>query len=223
MRYTEEIEKEKGSKQREQPRVQEEEQNKALTKQENQTAIHVSTKSQSEIEEESPSFGSSTSTLTDDSDTTKHEKPVVNVKEAVRSLLSKKRSKCSAAMKEKKKGSDGDGDGDGAGAGVEGACKNPTAEDQCTKGKNNSSSASKMLKNLISCGDVETKDSTVSAAMRKPFMSMCSSELDQVSSAALCRMDAFGGSQRVFGNPPWAQQQFGTRYVFQFSLFPTSF
>lgn len=95
-------------------------------------------------------------------------------------------------------------------------CKKLTPKPQCTKSKSNSSGASKMLKNLISCGDVETKDSAVLPIKKqnKPFLSMCSSDLEHVN--ALSKRDSFGGSQRVFGNPTWAQQHFSARYFVLF-------
>lgn len=206
-----------------------------LCKEENQThsseaSLHVSTKSASEIEEESPSFGSESSTLTDDSGKTeeekssgktKQEKPKGNDKVERPSpfystLLSKKSKKRNKNVPIDEKATPS--------AAVEAeaveACKKLTPKPQCTKSKSksNSSSASKMLKNLISCGDVETKESAVLPIKKqsKPFLSMCSSDLEHVNSSMLSKRDSFGGSQRVFGNPTWAQHHFSGRYFLLF-------
>ncbi|XP_047957165.1 protein SOSEKI 1 [Salvia hispanica] len=209
----------------------EHEDNKALCKVENQTQptdalVDVSTKPPSEIEEESPSFGSETSTFTDDSgkaemekssDTVTQEKPTV--KEKVSRLApfystllmrrSKKRSK-NIVVDEKSVASTAPEAEAGAVA-VE-SCKNvASSEPQCTKSK---SSKSNLLKSLITCGDVGTKDSAVLPVKKqnKPFLSTCSSEVENVRSDALCRRDSgFGGSQRVFGNFNWTQRDFSRR------------
>lgn len=226
--YTEE----KNGKQKDEASPQQEQ--KALSKEEkhshsSETTVHVSTKSPSEVEEESPSFGSETSTLTDDSgrvevekssDSTKHEKSICKDKTEhplpfYSKFLNKKskiRSKNITNVDEKittTPAAVGD-------AAVE-SCKISTSEaPQCTKSKNNSSSASKMLKNLISCGDVETNESAVvqTKKQNKAFMSMCSSEVENVNPSVICKKDAFGGSQRIHGNPTWTQQQFSRRKSF---------
>ncbi|KAH6772920.1 UPSTREAM OF FLC protein [Perilla frutescens var. hirtella] len=209
------IKEEKVGKQKDAAASQQE--HKALSKEENHNHS-------SEIEEESPSFGSETSTLTDDSgrvevennsDTTKHEKPACKDKTEhslpfYAMFLNKKskiRSKNIINVDEKIT----------TPAAAVDSCKISTSEQpQCTKSKNNSNSASKMLKNLISCGDVETNDSTVVQMKKqnKPFLSMCSSDAEHVNSAAICKKDVFGGSQRISGNPTWTQQQFSRRRSF---------
>lgn len=224
---------EKVGKQKDQPSLEKED--KALCKEEEnqtlptETSVDVSTKSASEIEEESPSFGSDSSTWTDESgkvevvkisNTAKQEKPTRNDKVARPSpfystLLSKKSKKRNNNVTIDEKAA---GEGD---AGAVELCKTPTSEPQSTKSKNNTSSTSKMLKNLITCGDVETNDSAVLPVKKqnKPFLSMCSSDVENVYSATLRRRDSgFGGSQRVFGNPTWTypHQYFSGRYFLPF-------
>lgn len=218
----------------------EHEDNKALCKVENHTPptdalVDVSTKPPSEIEEESPSFGSETSTFTDDSgkaemekssDTVTQEKPTV--KEKVSRLApfystllmrrSKKRSK-NIAVDEKTVASTAPEAEAGAVAVAVESCKNvASSEPQCTKSK---SSKSNLLKSLVTCGDIGTKDSTVLTVKKqnKPFLSTCSSEVENVRSDALCRRDTgFGGSQRVFGNFNWTQRDFSRRYFLLFII-----
>ncbi|KAL1562002.1 protein SOSEKI 1-like isoform X2 [Salvia divinorum] len=191
-------------------------------KEKNQTqpaeaSVDVSTKPESEIEEESLSFGSETSTCTDDSgkvevekssDTTKEERPIIDDKVGrhwpfYSTLFIKKRSK-NATVDEKTVAAEA----------VE-LCKNLTLEPQCTKSKNNANSKSKMLKNLITCGDVKTNESAVVPMKKqnsKPFTSMCWSDVENVHSAALWKRDSgFGGSQRVCRIPASAQQNFSGR------------
>ncbi|KAG6395088.1 hypothetical protein SASPL_145680 [Salvia splendens] len=184
--------------------------------------VDVSTKPPSEIEEESPSFGSETSTFTDDSgkaemekssDTVTQEKPTVKEKVSrlvpFYSTLLMRRSK-NIAVDEKSVASTAPEAEAGAVA-VE-SCKNvASSEPQCTKSK---SSKSNLLKSLITCGEIGTKDSAVLPVktQNKPLLSTCSSEVENVRSDALCRRDSgFGGSQRVFGNFNWTQRDFSRR------------
>ncbi|XP_047947295.1 protein SOSEKI 1-like isoform X2 [Salvia hispanica] len=182
-----------------------------------EASVEVSSKPASEIEEESPSFGSETSTCTDDSgkvemqkstDTTKEEKPSIDDKVGrhwpfYSTLLSKKRSK-NATVDEKT----------AAAEAVE-LCKDLASEPQCMKSKNNANSKSKMLKNLITCGDVKTNESAVVLMKKpnnKPFTSTCWSDVENVHSAALWKRDSgFGGSQRVCRIPASARQYFSGR------------
>ncbi|XP_042063429.1 protein SOSEKI 1-like [Salvia splendens] len=168
-----------------------------------EASVEVSSIPASEIEEESPSFGSETSTSTDDSgkvemekssDTTKEETPSINDKVGrhwpfYSTLLSKKRSKNATIDEKTVPAEDVD------------LCKDLASEPQCMKSKNNTNSKSKMLKNLITCGDIKTNESAV-VPMKKPnkqpFTSMCWSDVENVHSAALWKRDSggFGGSQR---------------------------
>ncbi|XP_057807589.1 protein SOSEKI 1-like [Salvia miltiorrhiza] len=199
--YTEE----KVGKQRDEACLEQEE-DKTLCKEETQSdpTVEVSTKSASEIEEESPSFGSETSTTTDESgkaDAAKEEKATSNDKVGrpwpfYSTLLSKKRSK---------------NDDKAAVVAVE-LCKKSSTP-QCSKSRSNTS---KMLKNLITCGDVETNESAVKVLpvkkQNKAFLSMCSGDVGNVHTAALCRRDSgFGGSQRAFEIPTWTHQYFSGR------------
>lgn len=181
-------------------------------KEENQghSSLCVSTKSSSEIEEESPTFSSETSTVTDDSaridmdklaSITKQEKPIYDEKIKPSSgfysaFLGKKSNK-----KVKNE--------DSKEAGAVDSSKMSSSEAQCRKSKNHS-----MIRNLITCGDVGTNDSVKAMNKpNKPCLNMCSSDLGSFHSASICRKEVFGGShsQRIFGNPNWTQHQWSNR------------
>lgn len=194
---------------------------KTACKEENQGhssehSLYVSTKSSSEIEEESPTFSSETSTLTDDSArietdklpaTTKHEKPMSDEKIKPSSafysaLLGKKSSK-------KVKSDDHKISKEAA---ADSSSKISSSEPQSTKSKNHS-----MIRNLITCGDVGTNDSLKSInKQNKPRLNMCSSDLGSFHSASISRKEVFGGSQsqRIFGNPNWTQPQLSNRCIY---------
>lgn len=193
----------------------------AACKEENQGnssehSLYVSTKSSSEIEEESPTFSSETSTLTDDSARietdkvlaiTKHEKPISDEKIKPSSafysaFLGKKSSK-------KVKNDDHKISKEAA---VDSSSKISSSEPQSTKSKNHS-----MIRNLITCGDVGTNDSLKSInKQNKPRLSMCSSDLESFHSASISRKEVFGGSQsqRIFGNPNWTHEQLSNRCIY---------
>ncbi|PIN25142.1 hypothetical protein CDL12_02115 [Handroanthus impetiginosus] len=186
-----------------------------------ETSLYISTKSSSEIEEESPTFGSETSTLTDDSgkfdmdkisdkmkqekktshDETEHSTPFYST------FLSKKTKKKSNKVTIDEKISTSTADS-----------SNPSSsETHFAKSKSHSNGASSIFRNLITCGTVETNDSAVVATdkkLNKPVPNMCPSDLGNVHSAEICKRDIFGGSQRVFGTPSWTQQQWSGRKSF---------
>ncbi|KAL6569728.1 hypothetical protein OROMI_014242 [Orobanche minor] len=196
-----------------------------------ETSMYISTKSSSEIEEESPNFGSETSTLTDDSTIksdqtekssckTKHEKNSVRTPPKTddkkdrpspfySALLSKTKNKKRSdklTVHEKitsfvAKNADNS--------------KVSSSEPQLSKScKNNPNGPSNMFRNLITCGAFDTNDSAVVAVNKANLSSTCSSDLRNVHhSEEICKRDhhhhhRIGGSQRVFGTPSWTQQQY---------------
>ncbi|KAL0397495.1 UNVERIFIED_CONTAM: hypothetical protein Scaly_0197900 [Sesamum calycinum] len=192
------------------------ENHKALSKEDNQshnsseTSMYVLTKSSSEIEEESPTFSSDTSTLTDDSgkpemeknsDATKHEKPDNRTDHRSPTLGQKNKKRSSkVTINENITTTSTAAD----------ASKIPSSEPQFTKSKSYSNGASHIFRNLISCGAVETNDSAVVAVNkqnRPTFLNMCASDASSVQSAQICKRDGLGGSQRVLQTPHWIQQQ----------------
>ncbi|XP_022872462.1 uncharacterized protein LOC111391461 isoform X2 [Olea europaea var. sylvestris] len=185
-----------------------------------ETSKGVSTRTPSEIEEESPTFGSETSTLTDDSgkverdlgkksDTLKQvnlhgstdqeqKLPISNGNPSssyFNSTPSSMDKKTTNSKVPREKNS---------------ALNSPEAS--FTKNKSCSNGKSNIFKNLISCGAVDTNDSAVVMINRKnkPFLNMCSSDQDNVLSAEICKRDKLGGSQRIFGTS-WNQQQWNGR------------
>ncbi|CAA2956720.1 Hypothetical predicted protein [Olea europaea subsp. europaea] len=185
-----------------------------------ETSKGVSTKTPSEIEEESPTFGSETSTLTDDSkkiepdlekksDTLKQvnmhgstdqeqKLPISNgnpPSSYLNSTPSSKDKKTTNSKVPMEKNS---------------ALNSPEAS--FTKNKSCSNGKSNIFKNLISCGAVDTNDSAVVMINRKnkPFLNMCSSDQDNVLPAEICKRDKLGGSQRIF-ETSWNQQQWNGR------------
>ncbi|XP_011086827.1 protein UPSTREAM OF FLC isoform X2 [Sesamum indicum] len=175
-----------------------------------ETSMYVSTKSSSEIEEESPTFSSDTSTLTDDSgkpemeknsDTTKHENPD-NRTDHPSPTFGQKNKKRSSKVTINENITTTSTAAD--------ASKIPSSEPQFTKSKSYSNGASHIFRNLISCGAVETNDSAVVAINkqnRPTFLNMCASDASSVHSAQICKRDGLGGSQRVLQTPHWVQQQ----------------
>ncbi|KAG8391347.1 hypothetical protein BUALT_Bualt01G0178400 [Buddleja alternifolia] len=189
----------------EQKVVTKQEDHKTLHKEENQsnssetTSMYVSTKSSSEIEEESPTFGSETSTLTDDSgklDTDKNSSVTKHDEKPEKSENSlNKKNKTSSDGKDEKN----------------------TSNISSSKSKSKSNNSSNIFRNLISCGAVDTNDSAVVAMknkQNKPLLNMCSSDLRNVHSAEICKRDRIGGSQRILGTPNWTHQQWSGRKSF---------
>ncbi|KAL0464355.1 UNVERIFIED_CONTAM: hypothetical protein Slati_0323100 [Sesamum latifolium] len=193
------------------------ENHKAFSKEDNhshnssETSMYVSTKSSSEIEEESPTFGSDTSTLTDDSgkpemekinsDSTKHEKPDNRTDHRSPTLGQKNKKRSSkVTINENITTTSTAAD----------VSKIPSSEPQFTKSKSYSNGASHIFRNLISCGAMETNDSAVVAINkqnRPTFLNMCASDASSVQSAQICKRDGLGGSQRVLQTPHWIQQE----------------
>ncbi|KAK6162823.1 hypothetical protein DH2020_002664 [Rehmannia glutinosa] len=176
-----------------------------------ETSMYISTKSSSEIEEEySPTFGSETSTVTDDSakahklenKSTSEEKTPSDDKidrsspfySTLLSKKNKKRSNKVSTNDENPKNSSSSAD-----------------EPNLTKSKSYSNGASNVFRNLMSCGALDTNDSAVvpinkQSNNNKPnssLLNMCSSDLKNVNSAAeICKRDhRVGGSQRIYGTP----------------------
>ncbi|KAK6162831.1 hypothetical protein DH2020_002672 [Rehmannia glutinosa] len=190
-----------------------------------ETSMYISTKSSSEIEEEySPTFGSETSIVTDDSakahkmenkrtsdekapsdDKTDRSSPFYST---LLSKKNKKRSNKVTTNDENPKISSAAAD----------------HEPNLTKSKSYSNGASNVFRNLMSCGALDTNDSAVvpinkQSNNNKPnssLLNMCSSDLKNVNSAAeICKRDRrVGGSQRIFGTPSWTQQQLCGRKSF---------
>ncbi|KAL7158245.1 hypothetical protein ABFS83_02G129600 [Erythranthe nasuta] len=190
-----------------------------------ETSIYVSTKS-CEIEEESPtSFGSETSTLTDDSgkiEKDKHEDPSLEEKTQRSSnfysaLLSKKKKEKKRSSSTKKVNINEKVTS--IAEDREGAVTDSSEEPRLSKSKSSSNGGSSIFRNLITCGAVETNDSAVVAVNnnnkqsnnKKALLNMCSNDLENVYSAEVCKSDRMGGSQRVFGTPNWTQQKWGAR------------
>ncbi|XP_022897377.1 uncharacterized protein LOC111411033 isoform X2 [Olea europaea var. sylvestris] len=176
-------------------------------------SMDISSKTPSEIEEESPKFGSETSTFTNDSgelnpkpepepepepeknsDTVKQE----NMRVSTDSKLPRKELRnenpvpsldSTPSNKDKKKMNNK--------VPMEKNTKPASSARSFTKSKSFSSGASHIFKNLISCGAVDTNDSAVVTIDRKnrPFLNMCSSDENDVHSEEICKR----GSQRTFG------------------------
>lgn len=151
------------------------------------------------------------------SGTTKHEKPNCNDKierssHFYSTLLSKKNKRRSNKVTVDEKIST-----EATAAAVE-STKISSSEPHCTKRKSHSNGASQIFRNLITCRDLDTNDSAVMAINKqnKPFLNMCSTDLGNVHSAAICKRDTLGGSQRISGNPSWTQQQWSSRFFLPF-------
>ncbi|KAL3832884.1 hypothetical protein ACJIZ3_007620 [Penstemon smallii] len=156
------------------------------------SSTYVSTKtSSSEIEEESPIFGSDSSTLTDDS--TNSEKEIKNSDDNIANIQEKEEGKPSYKKKNSKK------------------VKNIA--------NNNSKGASNIFRSLMTCGAVDTNDGAVVMInkQKKPLlMNICSishhDDHHQTSSSEICKSDKRGGSQRIFGTcNNFTQQQWSGR------------
>lgn len=192
---------------------------KMLGKEESQshsseTSAYVSTKSSCEIEEEPPTSGSESSTLTDDSIKADSYKVSSASKAKMESNKDKRRSK-KVTISEQISSNDS-------------SSKKSSSE---AKSKSSSNGASNVFRNLITCGAVETNDYAVVAVNKqsinnnnnnKPFLNMCSDDLGNVHSAEIiCKRDRLGGSQRVFGTPNWTQQKQSSRLVIFFPFLHT--
>ncbi|KAL2478559.1 hypothetical protein Fot_47580 [Forsythia ovata] len=189
-----------------------------------ETSMDVSTKTPSEIEEDSPTFGSETSTLTDDSGKLdpepKPKKNSDNVKqENMQSTDQEKKLPCKELRKENLSSSSlnstQSNKKDKTTSNKVQKEKNATptsSEASFTKNKSCPNGASHIFKNLISCGAVDTNDSAVVMINRKntPFLNMCSSDQNNVHSAEICKRNKLRESHKIFGTT-WNQQQWNGR------------
>lgn len=166
------------------------------------TPTDESRKTSSEIEEESPIFGSETSTLTDDSSAAKLEEEM-HVES--RRSDAEKSSSLRSFLAKKKRGEDGDEEKNGTPHSTTSNSSNSTFG----KSRSNSGAggASSIFRNLISCGTVDTNDSAVLPMHRRrpPFGSPLSDK-DGKTSAEICKPEKLGGSQRIY-RTNWNQEQ----------------
>lgn len=179
--------------------------------------MYVSTKSSSEIEQESPTFGSEASTLTDDlskpeieksSDSTKLEKP--EAEDKIENPFYKKQNKRKST---KVKINENANPTASASSGSPDK-SSPSSEQNVNKSKGRTSNgATNVFRNLITCGTNDANDSAVVMVNKqnRPFMNMCLSDEKKVRSSEICKKEKLGGSQRIFGNPIWSQQQWSGR------------
>ncbi|KAL7234040.1 hypothetical protein ACSBR1_017608 [Camellia fascicularis] len=190
-----------------------------------QTTIDVSTKTtSSEIEEESPPFGSETSTLTDDSlkleeekhsdsskqETTKQDK-FENSSPLYSILLNKKNNQ------NKNKDKNNKNKNEKVVNPSTSASSTSTSSSSFSKSKSYSGGATNMFRSFITCGAVDTNDSVMvminrrdkkSSSCYEPISKMHenSSISTDDNTAEICKEDKLGGSERVFGTP-WINQQ----------------
>ncbi|CAI9769650.1 unnamed protein product [Fraxinus pennsylvanica] len=190
-------------------------------------SMDVSTKTPSEIEEESPDFGSETSTFITDSvdlesetetepeknsDTVEQEnmhgknyqEPKLPSKE-VRNENHMPFLNSTPSYKDKKKMNNK--------VPMEKNTTPASSEPSFTKNKSYSNGASHIFRNLISCGAVDTNDSAVVTINRKnkPFLNMCSCDQNDVHSAEICNRYKLGGCQTIFGASCNQQQRSGRK------------
>ncbi|GER49090.1 hypothetical protein STAS_26309 [Striga asiatica] len=193
------------------------------TKEENEqshnSSEYISTKSSCEIEQESPSFGSESSTVTEDSIKADKTEKITSSKSSrdgkkdeknkkdgplhfYSALLSKNNKKTANKVDtgEKTRSSD-----------------NSKISASKSKSTSNSNGSSNMLRNLITCGPLYTNDSAVVAINKQNsnnnnnnksknrlnLLNMHSSDFRNV----VCKDDKLGGSQRILTTPKWTQQQ----------------
>ncbi|KAI8026013.1 Protein UPSTREAM OF FLC [Camellia lanceoleosa] len=187
-----------------------------------QTTIDVSTKTtSSEIEEESPPFGSETSTLTDDSLRLEQEKHSDSSKQettkqdkfensSLYSILLNK-------MNDQNKNKNNKNKNEKAVNPSTPASSTSTSSSSFSKSKSYSGGATNMFRSFIRCGAVDTNDSVMvminrrdkkSSSCYEPIIKMHenSSISTDNSTAEICKEDKLGGSERVFGTP-WINQQ----------------
>ncbi|XP_059651768.1 protein SOSEKI 1-like [Cornus florida] len=173
-----------------------------------QATMDIPLKTSSEIEEESPVFGSETSNLADDlvqveekkhSDTTKQESheqidKFENSSHLYSSLLSKK--------SKKKSSSNNNGDKEKISTPASSSSTSSSAwshSSSFNKSKSYSNGASQVFRNLITCGAVDTKDSTMAMINRRDRSSL--SVFNSDSTPLICKGEKVGGSERIFGTP----------------------
>ncbi|CAI9764933.1 unnamed protein product [Fraxinus pennsylvanica] len=184
-----------------------------------ETSTGVSTKTPSEIEEESPTFGSETSTLTDDSgnierdlekksDTLKQVDMHGSTDQEQKLPYKEIRNENRPSSYVNPTPSSEDKTTTNSKVPMEKNSALTSPEASFTKNKSCSNGKSNIFKNLISCGAVDSNDSAVVKINRKnkPFLNMCSSDQNNVLSAEICKRDKLGGSQTIFGTS-WNQQQ----------------
>ncbi|XP_051140990.1 protein SOSEKI 1 [Andrographis paniculata] len=175
---------------------------KKATHKSHNSSDSVSPKSSSQIEESSQTFGSETSTLTEDHDSIKLETASASpAKQEQQRQRPPSFPLPSFPAKNTAKKSDE----------TKGSASSPSS----TKSKKgtSSSSSSSIFRSLITCGGVHTHDSAV-VPINKPKKP---SDRDEANSAEICKRDSsFCGSQsqRVFGTPCWTQQQWNGRKSF---------
>ncbi|KAA8515740.1 hypothetical protein F0562_018649 [Nyssa sinensis] len=176
-----------------------------------ETIIDGSTKASCEIEEESPPFGSETSTLTDDSmkhssDTNKEETyeesdKFENSNSSIYSNLLTKQTSNNNKNNNKK-----------ASTPVSSMSSSPWSHSPFTKSKGHSGGASQMLRNLIKCGTADINESaTVNRRRRNKKVSV---NKQSNSMAEICKAEKLGGSsERMFGTP-WNEHRHSARKSF---------
>ncbi|XP_065872981.1 protein SOSEKI 1 [Euphorbia lathyris] len=168
-----------------------------------------STKTSSEICQESPIFGSGRSTLTEDS-TNQQQSPSKHnfQREQLDNLGSYSSSSSYSNLLSKTKHRNGNKGHQGDDNNVNEKPGTPSPEfsllyqyqeSNYAKSKSNSNGASKILRNLITCGAVDTND-TALVSVNKSSLSR------NVNNSAVCKRDILGGSAREFVTN-WNQQK----------------
>ncbi|KAF8403962.1 hypothetical protein HHK36_012070 [Tetracentron sinense] len=154
-----------------------------------ETKTDISTKSSSEIDEESGPFDSETSTLTEDSIKLEDERYSKTSKQEIQEASENYSSPSYLSLLRKKKNTE--------------KTKSPSpSSSSFAKSKSYSSGASQVFRNLLTCGAVDTKDSALVMVNRVKKTSMKSSNKHDTKAEIL----AGSGTGRIFGSV-WNQQR----------------
>ncbi|KAH7544790.1 hypothetical protein FEM48_Zijuj01G0023600 [Ziziphus jujuba var. spinosa] len=172
--------------------------------------IEIPTKTSSEINEESPHFGSDRSTLTD----TESDESMKNIEDHSSSFSFNSNREMNKKMmkKKKKKNMDGRDQMEGTPASSHSSSSSSSSSSSTatttttssksafTKSKSHSSGASYVFRNLMSCGAVDTND-TVLVMLNRRGGGDKSNETKRRNSSEniIFKGDKLGGSARVFG------------------------
>ncbi|KAL2514099.1 hypothetical protein Fot_28070 [Forsythia ovata] len=179
------------------PSLEEEAEDKKPSEIQNQseTSTDVSTKSSSEIEEESTIFGSETSTLTDDSGKLEVEKKQTNKLDIIHDQQDQSFKLMDNKMKHKVKIKK-----------IDSPASSMKSSESCfTKGTSRSTGGSHKLRNLITCRALDTNDSAHVVMINRH------NNQNNVHLMEMCKLGEkhIGGSQRISGTT-WNQQPWNT-------------
>lgn len=162
------------------------------------------TKTSSENCQESPTFSSEISTLTEES--SKQEEDLIKCKsheeqDGKVEILSSAFYSNFLGKKKKKKSNNSNIEKMGTPSSF--SSSTYSSQSSFEKSKSYSSGTSKMLRNLITCGPVDTNDAVLVALNKSSSKYPTNKSHDK---AEICKGETFGGSSRVFG-APWNQPQ----------------